>query len=323
MDVLTDVLDSLRMRSNVFGRIELSAPWGLHVDFGVQGHPSFYVVSRGTCWLELDGGAEPIPLAGGDFVLLPKGRPNVLRDRPGSPTIALQELLAGCSATPGEGGVSPVLRHGGGGTPTTLVSGCFAFESEAGTPLIDALPTLIHIKGNEGSPVRWLESTLQFLAAEAASAGPGAETIRNRLADILFVQAVRAHIATAGPGSAGWLRALGDEQIGGALRLIHERPAHPWTVESLADGVAMSRSAFADRFRDLVGVPLHSYVTRWRMHKASGLLRRGDATIAAVARVVGYENESSFGKVFKRYTGQAPGEFRVRSNGAVLERDPG
>jgi AraC-like DNA-binding protein len=324
VDVLTDVLDSLRMRSNVFGRMELTAPWGLRVDFGTQGHPSFYVVSRGMCWLELDGVAEPIPLAAGDFVLLPKGRPNVLRDQPGSPTIALQNLLAGGTTAAVDGGVSPVLRHGGGGggAPTTLVSGCFTFEGEAGTPLIDALPNLIHVKGEEGSPVRWLESTLQFLSAEAASAGPGAETIRNRLADILFVQAVRAHIAAAGAGSAGWLRALGDVQIGRALRLIHERPANPWTVESLAEGAAMSRSAFADRFRELVGVPPHSYVTRWRMHKASVLLRRGDKTIADVARAVGYENESSFGKVFKRFTGNAPGEFRMKSNGVVLEHGP-
>jgi AraC-like DNA-binding protein len=323
MDVLTEVLASVRMRSNVYGRMELTAPWGLRVDFGERAHPSFYVVSRGTCWLELDGVTEPIPLAGGDFVLLPKGRPNVIRDRPGSPAIPIEELLAECAATPGEVGIGPVLRNGGGGGPTSLVGGCFTFESEGGMPLIDALPPLIHIKGDEGSPVRWLESMLQFLAAEAASPVPGAETIRNRLADIMFVQAIRAHIATAGAGSAGWLRALGDEQIGEALRLIHERPAHPWTVDSLADGVAMSRSAFADRVRDLVGVPPHSYVTRWRMHKASGLLRHGDATIASVARAVGYENESSFGKVFKRYTGQAPGEFRARSNGDIVERHGG
>jgi AraC-like DNA-binding protein len=323
MDVLTDVLESVRMRSNVYGRMELTAPWGLRVDFGERAHPSFYMVSRGTCWLELDGVRDPIPLAGGDFVLLPKGRPSVLRDRPGSPAIPIGELLAGCAAKPGEGGIHPVLRHGGGGAPTSLVAGCFSFESEAGMPLLDALPPLIHIKGDEGSPVPWLESTLQFLAAEAASPVPGAETIRNRLADILFVQAIRAHIATAGARSVGWLEALGDEQIGGALRLIHERPAHPWTVDSLADGVAMSRSAFADRFRHLVGVPPHSYMTRWRMHKASGLLRHGDATIASVARAVGYENESSFGKVFKRYTGQAPGEFRARSHEAVVGRHGG
>jgi AraC-like DNA-binding protein len=317
MDVLTDVLESVRMRSNVYGRMELTAPWGLRVDFGAQGHPSFYVVSRGTCWLELDGVADAIPLTGGDFLLLPKGRPHVIRDRPGSPPIPIKDLLAGCAA-PGEGVNGPVLRHGGGGTPTSLVAGCFWFESEGGMPLIDALPPLIHIKGDEGSPVRWLESTLQFLAAEVASPVAGAETVRNRLADILFVQAIRAHISGAGATSVGWLRALGDEQIGAALRLIHERPAHPWTVDSLADGVAMSRSAFADRFRHLVGVPPHSYVTRWRLHKASDLLRRGDATLAAVARAVGYENESSFGKVFKRYTGLAPGEFRARSNGAVV-----
>ncbi len=317
MDVLTDVLDSVRMRSNVFGRMELTAPWGIRFDFGERAHPSFYVVSRGSCWLELDGIADPIPLAAGDFVLLPKGRPSVLRDRPESPAIPLEELLADCAARRvepgGMSGSSLALRHGGGGAPTSLVSGCFSFEEGGTTPLIDALPPLIHVKGDEGSPVRWLESTLQFLAAEAASPVPGAETIRNRLADILFVQAIRAHLASTGAGSAGWLKALGDEQIGAALRSIHERPAHPWTVDSLAEGVAMSRSAFADRFRQLVGVPPHGYVTRWRMHRASGLLRRGDTTIAAIARAVGYETESSFGKVFKRYTGIAPGEFRGRT----------
>jgi AraC-like DNA-binding protein len=97
------------------------------------------------------------------------------------------------------------------------------------------------------------------------------------------------------------------------LRLIHQRPAHPWTVDSLAAGVAMSRSAFAHRFRHLVGVPPLSYVTRWRMHKASGMLRNGDVTIASVARAVGYETESSFGKLFKRSTGHTPGEFRAKA----------
>ncbi|MBV8232287.1 MAG: cupin domain-containing protein [Planctomycetaceae bacterium] len=187
MDVLTDVLQSVRMRSNVLGRMELTAPWGVRVDFGERAHPSFYVVSRGTCWLELEGVADQIPLAGGDFVLLPKARPNVLRDRPESPAMPLEELLAECAARPGDCGMNPVFRHGRGGAPTSLVAGCFAFEDGGTTPLIDALPPLIHIKGDEGTPVRWLESTLQFLAAEAASPVPGAETIRNRLADILFV----------------------------------------------------------------------------------------------------------------------------------------
>jgi AraC-like DNA-binding protein len=314
MDVLTDVLQSVRLRSNVYGRMELSAPWGLRVEVGDQPHPMFYAVSRGTCWLEVDGVPGQIPLAGGDFVLLPKARPNALRNHPETRAVPFEEILAENGTSEDDCAMNTIIRHGGGGSPTSLVCGCFAYEDGGATPLVEALPPLIHIKGDEGVPVHWLESTLQFLAAESASPLPGAETIRSRLADILFVQAIRAHVATNAGTSAGWLRALTDPQVGKALRLIHERPEAHWTVDGLADRVAMSRSAFADRFRVLVGIPPLAYLTRWRIHKAAGLLRSADATVAVVARAVGYETEGSFGKVFKRYTGKAPGEYRAMAS---------
>jgi AraC-like DNA-binding protein len=306
MDVLTDVLASVRLRSRVHGRMEFSAPWGLRFaePYPHELNPCFVVVSRGTCLLDVDGVEGLTLLAGGDFVFLPRGGPFSLRDRPETPTQPFASVLASMGTHTGAcTGAPPVLRH--------------EFEDGGASPLVDALPPLIHVRGDEGAPVRWLEATLQFIAAEAASPHPGAETIRSRLADVLFVQAIRVHIASEAESDrpSGWLRALNDPQIGAALRYIHEAPAAPWTVDSLADRVAMSRSAFAERFRSLVGVPPLGYLTRWRMHKGAGLLTQSDETIAAVARAVGYETEGAFGKVFKRYIGASPGEFRAVRRG--------
>lgn len=311
MDVLTDVLQSFRLRSQVYGRVELTAPWGFRADASDLPHPILFVVSRGTCWLEVDGVAGPLPLAGGDFVLLPRGNASILRDTTNTPVVSMETMLQACGKAPGQCETSPVLHYGGGGTPVSLISGCLHFEEGGSSPIVDALPALIHVKGDQGESVQWLASTLQFLACEAASSWPGSEAIRSRLADILFVQAVRYHISASGDHPAGWLRALNDAQIGKSLRLIHEKPADPWTVESLAEGVAMSRSAFAERFSTLVGEGPLTYLTKWRMKKAAQMLRRADSTIATVARAVGYEAEASFGKAFKRAMGVAPGEYRA------------
>jgi AraC-like DNA-binding protein len=176
--------------------------------------------------------------------------------------------------------------------------------------LFDSLPPVLHVKGDAGTTVRWLEANLQFVASEMASGEPGFETIVSRLADILVVQAVRAHLAQSGGGCKGWLRALIDPQIGRALSLIHEKPEDDWTVESLASKVGMSRSAFAARFAQLVEEPPLTYLTRWRMQKASRLLETSQAGVAEVAKRVGYDAEAAFSKAFKRWTGVAPGAYR-------------
>jgi AraC-like DNA-binding protein len=158
--------------------------------------------------------------------------------------------------------------------------------------------------------VKWLETSLQFMASEMASGQPGAETVVSRLADILFVQAVRAHLAQGRAGATGWLRAIVDPRIGPALSLIHQRPEEPWTVEALASRVAMSRSAFAARFTALVEEPPLTYLTRWRMHRATRLLRTSPANVGEIAARVGYEAEAAFNKAFKRWIGVPPGAYR-------------
>jgi AraC-like DNA-binding protein len=175
---------------------------------------------------------------------------------------------------------------------------------------------VLHVKGDAGTTVRWLEANLQFVASEMAAGEPGFETIVSRLADILVVQAVRAHVAQTGGGCKGWLRALVDPQISRALSLIHEKPEDDWTVESLASKVGMSRSAFAARFAQLVEEPPLTYLTRWRMQKASRLLETSPAGVAEVAKRVGYDAEAAFSKAFKRWIGVA--RIAARRNGGVI-----
>jgi len=242
-------------------------------------------------------------------VLLPKPQAFVLRDSARSAVRPAQEVLKPC---PNARGCQPggVFRFGGGGALTTLVGGHFRMEAGHGNPLLKSLPPIIHVRGDRGTPVQWLESTLQFISSEMASGQPGAETVVSRLADILFVQAVRAYVAEQGDRAGGWLRALVDAQIGAALSLIHQHPEQGWTVESLASRVAMSRSAFAARFTELVEEPPLTYLTRWRMTKASHLLRSGTATMSEIAGQVGYDADAAFSKAFKRWIGTAPGAFR-------------
>jgi AraC-like DNA-binding protein len=307
MDVLTDALEAIHLKSVIHGRMELTAPWGFRVD---GGRPGFFVVTRGTCWLAVEGG-EKHQLAGGDYVLLPRGHAHVLMDHPATPPRPVAEVFDKGGEKGGKG-CQPggIVHYGGGGALTTVVGGSFLFEDGEKSPLVASLPPVVHVKGDRGTAVQWLETSLQFVASEMAAGQPGAETVVSRLADILFVQAVRAHVLQSGDDAKGWLRALVDPQIGAALSLIHERPDEAWTVQSLAARVAMSRSAFAVRFARLVDEPPLTYVTRWRMDKASRLLRTSHASIGEIAGRVGYDAEAAFSKAFKRWMGVPPGAYR-------------
>jgi AraC-like DNA-binding protein len=158
--------------------------------------------------------------------------------------------------------------------------------------------------------MEWIASTLRFMAAEAREPRLGGETVITRLADILVIQAIRSWIEQDPAAQTGWLGALRDPQIGRAISLIHRDPARSWTVASLADEVAMSRSAFAARFTELVGEPPMHYVTRWRMHAAVTWLQEENATLGELALRLGYQSEAAFSRAFKRFMGVSPGAVR-------------
>ncbi len=316
MDVLTDVLNTVRLQSAVHFCTELTTPWGIRVP-AQNDRAIFYVMTRGSCYLEIEGHKPPVSLAGGDLVMLSHGDAHVLRDRLNSPIVPLAKLMKACSKCDPHRSI----HHGGGGSLTALVAGHFIFENQMSKPFLSTLPPLIHIHGEHGQVVPWLDTTLKWMAAETNSKNPGAQIMASRLTDMLFIQILRAHIAEhAGDcnSKAGWLRAIADPQISKAFEVIHEQPNHPWTVAELASQVNMSRTAFSMRFTQLAGMPPLAYVTKWRMLKAGDVLRQGQATISEIATYVGYESEASFSKAFKREMGVAPGTYRRDGQNGVI-----
>lgn len=300
-DVLSDVLDTMRMSTLMHGRFELYAPWG--IEFPDRPDAHLLLIARGSAHLEADGVEGAVALSAGDVALLPHGGRHTVRDAAGSPLHTLGQ--GECQRARGIG----PIRLGGDGARTTLVAGSFRLGSAPSMCLFEALPRLIHIASDDPVTAPSLASTAQLLIAESASSSPGATVVMSRLADILLVQALRAHIAGKQCQERG-LRALTDPQMGKALALMHERPAAPWTVESLATAVGLSRSGFAARFSELVGEPPLEYLARWRMTKAAQLLRESELPLNAVAEAIGYQSEASFNRAFKRWGGSAPGSYR-------------
>jgi AraC-like DNA-binding protein len=260
------------------------------------------MVSRGNCWLSVKGIPDPIPLTGGDCFLLAPASTYALRDNPRT------RARSFCEAAPKNR--SNVIHYGGGGVPTTVISGWFSFGQMSVKRLKRLLPELILVKADQAQTLA-LHATLQLLASEMAEPAPGSEVMVNRLADILFIQCVRAHIASSSETcKSGWLRAIFDSRIGAALKAMHERVENPWTVETLAAAAGMSRSAFALRFKQLLGETPLEYLTDWRMYKATGLLQEDDRKLFEVAKSVGYDSDAAFSKAFKRVLGMAPKEYR-------------
>jgi len=206
-----------------------------------------------------------------------------------------------------------ILRHGGGGAPTTITGGAVRFDHPAAYRLVTLLPKVITVEASNSPELESIQSTLRLMAVEAQELRPGGEVVVTRLADILVIQAIRSWMAQDPAAQTGWLGALQDKQIARALALVHRDLSHAWTVESLAHEVAMSRSAFTARFTSLVGEPVMHYVARWRMNVALAWLKADNVPLAEVAGRLGYESEAAFRRTFKRMIGLSPGAVRRRA----------
>ena len=323
MDPITDIFSTLHVTAVVQSRLEATAPWGLMREAQIEEKtmPSgkkvsptelahFGMITRGNCWLSVQGIPDPIPLTGGDCFLIAPRTSFILRDQPKTRPRSFCEVAPKANTN--------VAHYGGGGAPTTIVSGFLSFDSASLKPITQLLPSLILIKADQAQTLA-LHNTLRLLASEMEVQTPGSEVVANRLAEVLFIQTLRAHIASGTENrKQGWLRAIFDPQIGAALRAVHANVNNPWTVESLAGAAGMSRSAFAARFKELIGQTPLDYVTEWRMQKAVSLLKEHDKKLVEVAQSVGYESDAAFSKAFKRLVGVTPGEYRQSIvNGSV------
>ena len=278
MDAITDFLSAVRVQGACYGRTQVTHSWAPRPETGL--YARFGLLSSGQAHLEVDL-AQPRQLSHGDFFLLAPGR-------------------------------EYRLSTAGDAVPAAIIAGRFSFDEAFAAPLTDFLPPLIFIRGDQPH-ILPLQKTLELLASEVDMSTPGSEVAVRRLADLLLIQAMRAHLAATERvegEQTGWLRALSDPHIGAALNSMHSRIEHPWTVASLASEAGMSRSAFAQRFKEMMSESPLGYLTRWRMYRGSDLLRESDRKLADVAQAVGYDSDGAFHKAFKRVLGVAPGEYR-------------
>lgn len=263
----------------------------------------FHIVTEGSAWITFANGKQ-VQLETGDFALVPHGSGHAIVDAPETHAINLFDYDRPLLSPRYE-----LLEITGGGAPTGLICGVGSVKDPAARRMVSLLPKIIPMKaatpGNE-----WLRGSVQVMIEEARSLGPGGDAVITRFSDILVVQAIRHWLQTDPHAQTGWLGALQDPQVGRALSLIHRDPMHPWTVESLAGTVGVSRSGLAARFSDLVGETPMSYLRQWRFEVARNWLRDTDQTLAELAEQLGYESEASFSRAFKKETGQTPGSVR-------------
>ena len=325
MDALSDVLRVVQLTGAVFLDGAFSAPWC------VIGHAalcsgylppaervvSFHLVTEGSCRVMLPHDPDGALRAdAGDVIVVPRGETHVLGSSTDLSPVSMAPLLANQVETaPGE---VMTLTHGGGAV-TRLVCGFLTAQDISRNPLLSALPRLFKVS-MRGSSASWLESSMRFATEEATSTHAGSTTVLAKLSELVFVEAVRCYVDTMPDDRKGWLAGLRDRFVARALALLHARPAHPWTVEDLARRVGMSRSGFAQRFADLLGVPPMQYLAQWRLQLAAQQLRLTERPLASVAEDVGYESEAAFNRAFKREFGAPPATWR-RNAGRPASRE--
>ena len=301
----------MRAQGSLFGSSTLSPPWALRF---VDGAPlTLCAVLGGTGWIVPDG-HPPERLGPGDTAIVRGPAPFAFVDELG--TRADPIVCGEHCATPEQGGTRyrrgwTDTCAGPGAGATTLIVGAYPVRGEISRRLLDALPVVLRV-GSGGAA----DAVLEHVAAEAAADTPGQQVVLDRLLDWLLICAVRDYFDRPGGEPPAWYAAQRDPVAGDALRLLHAEPAAPWTVSSLAGRTGVSRSTLAKRFADMVGEPPLTYLTRWRMTLAADMLaERESATVAEIARAVGYADAFAFSAAFKRIRGLSPSEFRRAGSG--------
>jgi AraC-like DNA-binding protein len=306
IDPFSDILKFTRAKTLATGGFTAGGTWAIR--FPAPDKIKFFAIVKGYCWIHIDGEAEPVRFDVGDVGLLAAPRSFVLASAPGVEPVDAMTLFSGA------GNATATL---GDGQDFAHIGGHVLLDPTSGKLLRDVLPPWIHVPAStsQATTFRWL---LDQLMEEKAGEMPGGQLASAQLAQLLFIQILRAHLNKSGPAPTGWLRALGEPRLAPALRLMHGDPARAWHLEELANACAMSRTTFASRFKMAAGVAPLTYLAEWRMRLAERALREGTLSVGAVAQSLGYTSESAFSNAFKRIMGASPKTYRTAGRSIVL-----
>jgi AraC-like DNA-binding protein/quercetin dioxygenase-like cupin family protein len=297
MDGLSAVLDQIKLNSVVYFKSAFAPDWGMDVQQGP--YAQFHIIAEGGCCFKCEG-HETKELTAGDILIFPNGTAHWLAHTPGAPKINGHEVVSSVK----QGKSVFASNH----SATTIICGHFEFDKSVDHPFISSLPDIIHIQDIEEGGFAWILSIANLLVAETEEITTGSQSIVRRLAESLFISAIRYYVAQN--HDQPFLAALYDQKISAVLQLIHACPEKMWSLNNLSKEAGMSRSSFANHFRNKVGqTPMH-YLTHWRMLTAQRILEESDKSIAEVAELVGYGSEISFGRAFKKHLQQTPAGFR-------------
>ncbi len=312
-DLLSELLRSVRLTGAVFLTSHFTAPWCMSVSITPDDcapylpRPTqmigYHVVTEGRLLITIDG--EPATeVKAGEIVLLPHNDDHLLADREGIEPVRGRDLIQ-----PSADGGLRHIDHGGGGESTRFFCGFLASE-QGYNPLISALPRILKIDIRSATAREWIEASVRFAANELTAGRLASSTVMARLSESLLTEAVRQYSSTLPEADRGWLKGLKDPYVGRALSLIHQGKREEWSTEALAKQVALSRSAFMDRFTSMMGMPPMKYLTVLRLQAAGFELRETSKTIAQVAHAAGYQSGEAFSRAFRRQFGQSPVQWR-------------
>ena len=324
-DVLSDVLRAVHLTGAVFFSVDAVAPWAFEgpataavetlLQRGSEQVIPFHAIASGSCWVRIPG-APAVQLHAGDVIVLPHNDLHIVASAPGLEAPPIQVPLDPTSRTlhPLPVRLGPVA-----GPRCEVICGFLGCEVRPFNPLLTALPRrMLVARGAEKGAT--LARFIELAREELARPAPGRETILARLAELMFVEALRRYIATS-PTEMGWLAGMSDELVSRSLAALHSRPGHPWTLDMLARHVATSRSVLAERFTGLLGMPPMQYLARWRMQLAAELLDGSRDSIAEIAHRLGYGSEAALSRAFKRIVGVSPAHWRQGRRRAVVDPD--
>jgi AraC-like DNA-binding protein len=317
-DILSDVLQAVRLKGAVFFDVDARAPWVAETPPAKVIAPAvmpraehvieYHVVTRGGCWAQIAGETDaPVRLEAGDVVAFPQGDAHILSSAPG---MRGDVQLGAFEAPPGVQ-LPLVMNLSGDGEGTKLVCGFLGCDARPFNPLLQSLPRMLHVRPSPDSKAP-TEAFMQFALLETREQRVGAAGMLSRLGELMFGELVRRHIETMPEDGRGWLAGLRDRHVGKALAVLHADPGKGWTLESLAREAGLSRSAFTTRFSGYIGMAPMQYLTRWRLQLAASQLSQSDASIAIIAERAGYESEAAFNRAFRKAVGLPPAAWRNR-----------